>query len=59
MRTVVIVLLDPTSDAQLGLVEVWHSLSHTSSSFRLRWNRVAVALGMVVGRAAVRNAQPV
>ena len=58
MRTVVIVLLDPASDAQLGLVEALvlvepHLLFFQSAMESLD---ITIALGMVVSRAPVRDA---
>ena len=60
MRTVVIVLFDPTSDAELGLVEVLVLVEPHLLFFQAAMESldVAIALGMVVGRAAVRDAQP-
>ena len=53
MRTVVIVLLDPTSDAQLGLVKVLVFVEPYLLFFQAAMEPfdVAVALGMVVGGA--------
>src|ERR1700675_529570 len=61
MRTVVIVLLDPACDAQFGLVEVLVLVEPHLLFFQAAMKPfdVAVALGMVVSRAAVRDAQPV
>ena len=54
MRTVVIVLLDPTSDAPLGLVEVLVLVEPHLLFFQAAMEPfdIAVALGMVVSRAA-------
>ena len=61
MRTVVIVLLDPARDAQLGLVEALVLVEPHLLFFQAAMEplNVAVALGMVVSRAPVRDAQPI
>jgi hypothetical protein len=61
MRTVVIVLFDPTSDALLGLGEVLVLVEPHLLFFQaaMKLFDVAVALGMVVGRAPVRDAQSI
>ena len=61
MRTVVIVLLDPAGDAQLGLVEVLIFVEPHLLFFQAAMEPldVTVALGMVVSRAPVRDAQPI
>ena len=55
MRTVVIVLLDPASDAQHGLVEALVLVEPHLLFFQAAMKPfdVAVALGMVVGGAPV------
>src|SRR5258708_34821833 len=59
MRTVVIVLLDPACDAQLGLVEVLIFVEPHLLFFQAAMESfdVTVALGMVVGGAPVGDAQ--
>ena len=61
MRTVVIVLLDPARDAPLGLVEALVLVEPHLLFFQAAMKplNVAVAFGMVVGRAPMRDAQPV
>ena len=59
MRTVVIVLLDPARDAQLRLSEVLVFVEPHLLFFQAAMEPfdVAVALGMVVGGAPMRDAQ--
>jgi len=59
MRTVVIVLLDPAGDALLGLIEVLIFVEPRLLFFQAAMEPldVTVALGMVVSRAPVRDAQ--
>ena len=61
MRTVVIVLLDPASDALLGLVEALVLVEPHLLFFQAAMKPldITVALGMVVSRAPVRDAQPI
>ena len=61
MRTVVIVLLDPACNAQLGLIEVLVFVEPHLLFFQTAMEPldIAVALGVIVGRAPVRNTQPV
>jgi hypothetical protein len=61
MRTIVIVLLDPAGDAQLGLFEVLIFVEPHLLFFQAAMEPldITVALGMVVGRAPMRDAQPV
>jgi hypothetical protein len=61
MRTVVIVLLDPMSDALLGMVEGLILVEPHLLFFQAAMKpfNVAVALGMVVSRAPMRDAQPI
>ena len=61
MRTVVIVLLDPARDAQLRLGEVLIFVEPHLLFFQAAMEPldVAVALGMVVSGAPVRDAQMV
>ena len=61
MRTVVIVLLDPASDAQLGLVEVLVFVEPHLLFFQAAMEPldVTVSLGMVVSRAPMGDAQSV
>jgi hypothetical protein len=61
MRTVVIVLLDPASDALLGLVEALVLVEPHLLFFQAAMEPldITVALGMVVSRAPVRDAQPI
>src|ERR1039458_9408322 len=61
MRTVVIVLFDPTSDAQLGLVEVLVLVEPHLLFFQAAMESldVTIALGMVISGAAVRDAQSI
>ncbi len=58
MRTVMIVLLDPTSDALLGVVESLIFVEPHLLFFQAAMKPldVTVALGMVVSRAPVRDA---
>src|SRR5208282_3417499 len=59
MRTVVIVLLDPAGDAQLGLVESLVLVEPHLLFFQAAMKPldIAVALGVVVSGAPVRDAQ--
>ena len=59
MRTVVIVLLDPVRDAQLGPVEVLVFVEPHLLFFQAAMEPfdVTIALGMVVSRAPMRDAQ--
>jgi hypothetical protein len=59
MRTVVIVLLDPARNAQLGLIEVLVFVEPHLLFFQAAMKPldVTVALGMVVSCAPVRDAQ--
>ena len=61
MRTVVIVLLDPARNALFGLVEVLIFVEPHLLFFQAAMEAldVTVALGMVVSRASMRDAQPI